>query len=153
MMAHSIYSSTTETALACQERDTENYSFQMGGALRGTGLSGVPSAHGQACRAFGIFAELFGGVEIRWTCDKSLIKGTDVPEEAKFHFENGLRDYLTQEIEGHTLVNAEPFFGSAEKKGLGKAEWAVAWTAEHDGTPRPARRSSTQPGTSPANAA
>jgi topoisomerase-4 subunit B len=78
-------------------------------------------------------AYLFGGVEIRWTCDKSLTKGTDVPEEAKFHFENGLRDYLTQEIEGQTLVNAEPFFGSAEKKGLGKAEWAVAWTADHDG--------------------
>ena len=30
-------------------------------------------------------------------------------------------------------MNAEPFFGSAEKKGLGKAEWAIAWTADHDG--------------------
>jgi topoisomerase IV subunit B len=78
-------------------------------------------------------AYLFGGVEIRWHCDKSLIKGTDVPEEETFHFENGLRDYLKQEIEGQTLVNDEPFTGSVEKKGLGKAEWAIAWTADHDG--------------------
>jgi topoisomerase IV subunit B len=78
-------------------------------------------------------AYLFGGVEIRWTCDKSLIKGTDIPEKESFHFENGLRDYLAQEIEGQTLVTAEPFAGSAEKKGLGKAEWAIAWTADHDG--------------------
>jgi topoisomerase-4 subunit B len=78
-------------------------------------------------------AYLFGGVEIRWRCDPSLIKGTDVPAEETFHFENGLRDYLTQEIEGQTLVNAEPFTGAAEKKGLGKAEWAMAWTADHDG--------------------
>jgi topoisomerase-4 subunit B len=78
-------------------------------------------------------AYLFGGVEIRWHCDKSLIKGTDVPEEETFHFEKGLRDYLRQEIEGQTLVNEEPFAGSAEKKGLGKAEWAIAWTADHDG--------------------
>jgi topoisomerase IV subunit B len=78
-------------------------------------------------------AYLFGGVEIRWHCDKSLIKGTDVPEEETFHFENGLRDYLKQEIEGQTLVNEELFAGSAERKGLGKAEWAIAWTADHDG--------------------
>jgi topoisomerase-4 subunit B len=79
-------------------------------------------------------AYLFGGVEIRWTCDPALLKGIDdVPEKETFHFENGLRDYLAQEIEGRTLVNPEPFTGSAEKKGLGKAEWAIAWTADDDG--------------------
>jgi topoisomerase-4 subunit B len=79
-------------------------------------------------------AYLFGGVEIRWSCDKSLLKGLDdVPEKETFHFENGLRDYLTQEVEGKTLINAEFFTGSSEKKGLGKAEWAIAWTADDDG--------------------
>jgi topoisomerase IV subunit B len=79
-------------------------------------------------------AYLFGGVEIRWTCDKSLLKGlSDVPEKETFHFENGLRDYLTQEIEGRTLVHADLFTGSAERKGLGKAEWAIAWIADDDG--------------------
>src|SRR5512144_2899361 len=32
-------------------------------------------------------AYLFGGVEIRWRCDKTLLKGVeDVPEKATFHF-------------------------------------------------------------------
>ena len=31
-------------------------------------------------------AYLFGGVEIRWNCDKELVAGTDVPTEATFHF-------------------------------------------------------------------
>src|ERR1700704_4386041 len=38
-------------------------------------------------------AYLFGGVEIRWHCDKALLKGVDdVPEKATFHFEEGLKD-------------------------------------------------------------
>jgi len=32
-------------------------------------------------------AYLYGGVEIRWHCDKALLKGVeDVPEKATFHF-------------------------------------------------------------------
>ena len=80
-------------------------------------------------------AYLFGGVEIRWHCAKSLLKGIeDVPEEATFHFENGLRDYLASELEGHTLVHADIFAGKTEKKsGHGAAEWAIAWIADDDG--------------------
>jgi topoisomerase-4 subunit B len=80
-------------------------------------------------------AYLFGGVEIRWSCAKSLVKGLDdVPEKAVFHFENGLRDYLASELEGHTLVHAEIFAGKTEKKsGHGAAEWAIAWIADDDG--------------------
>ncbi len=80
-------------------------------------------------------AYLFGGVEIRWSCAKSLLKGIeDVPEEATFHFENGLRDYLASELEGHTLVHADIFAGKTEKKsGHGAAEWAIAWIADDDG--------------------
>src|SRR6266478_1783425 len=40
-------------------------------------------------------AYLFGGVEIRWRCDPSLLKGVDdVPAEDTFHFVGGLKDYL-----------------------------------------------------------
>src|ERR1041385_483306 len=36
-------------------------------------------------------AYLFGGVEIRWSCDKALLAGVDdVPENEVFHFERGL---------------------------------------------------------------
>src|SRR6188474_2855114 len=39
-------------------------------------------------------AYLFGGVEIRWHCDKALLKGVeDVPDKATFHFADGLKDY------------------------------------------------------------
>src|SRR5262245_24971123 len=37
-------------------------------------------------------AYLFGGVEIRWSCDKELLRGVEgVPEEATFHFADGLK--------------------------------------------------------------
>ena len=51
-------------------------------------------------------AYLFGGVEIRWHCDKALLKGVeDVPEKATFHFEQGLKDYLAEQLKGATLVH------------------------------------------------
>ena len=43
-------------------------------------------------------AYLFGGVHIRWQCDKALVEGTDVPEKAEFHFPGGLADYLAAEL-------------------------------------------------------
>ena len=78
-------------------------------------------------------AYLFGGVEIRWSCAKELVEGTDVPEKATFHFEEGLKDYLAETLKEATLV-ADIFTGSAGKTGQhGGAQWAVAWTADADG--------------------
>jgi len=78
-------------------------------------------------------AYLFGGVEIRWSCDPALIKD-DTPAEATFHFPGGLKDYLASEIAGQTLVTKEVFSGSIEKDGKhGSVEWAVAWVADEDG--------------------
>src|SRR5437588_12283786 len=58
-------------------------------------------------------AYLFGGVEIRWSCAKELLRGvTDVPQEATFHFADGLRDYLSAAINGATLVHPDIFTGS-----------------------------------------
>jgi topoisomerase IV subunit B len=78
-------------------------------------------------------AYLFGGVEIRWSCDPSLIKD-DTPTEAVFHFPGGLKDYLASEIEGQTYVTKDLFAGNVEREGKhGSVEWAVAWVADADG--------------------
>ena len=80
-------------------------------------------------------AYLFGGVEIRWRCDPSLLTGPDpVPAEATFRFPGGLRDYLLREIEGSTSIAEGIFSGKVTKPGgHGSLEWAVAWLADADG--------------------
>jgi topoisomerase-4 subunit B len=80
-------------------------------------------------------AYLFGGVEIRWHCDKALLKGVeDVPEKATFHFAEGLKDYLAANLADANLVHPDIFTGSSGKTGAhGAVEWAVAWTADADG--------------------
>lgn len=72
-------------------------------------------------------AYLFGGVEIRWRCDPTLIEGKDIPEKAVFHFPGGLKEYLAAELgEERTVVPI--FAGKTDKaSGHGAAEWAVAW--------------------------
>jgi topoisomerase-4 subunit B len=78
-------------------------------------------------------AYLFGGVEIRWFCDPSLIKD-DTPAEATFHFPGGLKDYLTASIDGQTRVTKDIFAGRIEKKeGHGSVEWAMCWVSDEDG--------------------
>jgi topoisomerase-4 subunit B len=80
-------------------------------------------------------AYLFGGVEIRWSCAKELLHGVaDVPEEATFHFADGLKEYLSAGINSAALVHPDIFAGSAGKVGVhGAAQWAVAWTGDSDG--------------------
>jgi topoisomerase IV subunit B len=80
-------------------------------------------------------AYLFGGVEIRWHCAPDLLDpASAIPAEAVFHFPGGLKDYLTQDIEGKELVAEQIFTGKIEKSGgHGSLEWAIAWLAEDDG--------------------
>ena len=81
-------------------------------------------------------AYLFGGVEIRWTCDASLITD-DTPTSATFRFPGGLADYLTSEIAGRTMVTKDLFAGRTKgENGHGSVEWAVAWIADDDGFTR-----------------
>lgn len=74
-------------------------------------------------------AYLFGGVEIRWTCDPALIGEKDnTPPKAVFHFPGGLKDYLDASIGGDHKVTREIFSGRSEKPGgHGTVEWAVTW--------------------------
>ena len=80
-------------------------------------------------------AYLFSGVEIRWKCDPSLIRGDDkTPPEAVLHFPGGLADFLQSELEGKDSLTKEPFAGLAELPDKqGKVEWAVAWPDDGEG--------------------
>src|SRR6478752_7657318 len=68
-----------------------------------------PKAAFKAARIFKMArskAYLFGGVEIRWSCDKALLAGVeDVPEQETFHFERGLTDFLDATLHGTTLIH------------------------------------------------
>ncbi|TPK76531.1 DNA topoisomerase IV subunit B [Mesorhizobium sp. B2-4-17] len=74
-------------------------------------------------------AYLFGGVEIRWTCDPSLIKEKDqTPAKAEFHFPGGLKDYLKASLGDEFQVTREIFSGKSDRQGgHGSLEWAVTW--------------------------
>ncbi|RWL45345.1 MAG: DNA topoisomerase IV subunit B [Mesorhizobium sp.] len=74
-------------------------------------------------------AYLFGGVEIRWSCDPSLIKEKDqTPAKAEFHFPGGLKDYLKATLGDEFQVTREVFAGKSDKQGgHGSLEWAVTW--------------------------
>ena len=74
-------------------------------------------------------AYLFGGVEIRWTCDPSLIKDKDeTPAKAAFHFPGGLKDYLAASLGDEFQVTREIFSGRSDRQGgHGSLEWAVTW--------------------------
>jgi topoisomerase-4 subunit B len=82
-------------------------------------------------------AYLFRGVEIRWKCDKTLLKGSAIPDEESFHFAGGLKDYLVSEIGERATVVPQPFAGEAksETNGIagGKVEWAVWWPNDEEG--------------------
>ncbi|SDQ98714.1 DNA topoisomerase IV subunit B [Pseudovibrio sp. Tun.PSC04-5.I4] len=76
-------------------------------------------------------AYLFGGVEIRWRCAKSLTSDANgVPENATFHFPGGLKDYLSEALGQERRVTDEIFSGRTQATGKhGSVEWAVAWFA------------------------
>ena len=97
-----------------------------------------PKAAFQAERVFKMArskAYLYGGVEIRWHCDKALLKGVeDVPEKATFHFAEGLKDYLAEQSRRRDAGASGHLHRHAGKTGRhGAVEWAVAWTADADG--------------------
>ena len=84
-------------------------------------------------------AYLFSGVEIRWKCDPSCIgKDDETPLTDKFHFPNGLADYLAERLEGSSTYSDKAFAGQvnfSEKFGsqiVGSVDWAINWTPSRD---------------------
>ncbi len=96
-----------------------------------------PTAHFSAGRIFRMTrakAYLFGGVELRWSCDESLASD-EVPAKAVFHYPGGLKDYMSARIEGETRITEDIFAGKSGKPGShGAVEWAIAWTIGDGGT-------------------
>ncbi|WP_119301052.1 DNA topoisomerase IV subunit B [Dongia deserti] len=79
-------------------------------------------------------AYLYRGVEIRWSCDPSLISDKDsTPAEETLHFPGGLGDYLASRLNGKQTVTSTPFVGQAEfPDKQGRVEWAIAWPVASD---------------------
>ncbi|MBX3577847.1 MAG: DNA topoisomerase IV subunit B [Rhizobiaceae bacterium] len=72
-------------------------------------------------------AYLFGGVNIRWSCDPAIIRD-ETPAKAEFHFPGGLKDYLAASLGDEFQVTREIFAGKSDKQGgHGSLEWAVTW--------------------------
>ena len=104
--------------------------FKPDAAIFGKGAAFNPARLMKMARSK---AYLFGGVEIRWFCDPSILKD-DTPAEAVFHFPGGLQDYLLASIDGRTFVTKDVFSGRVDKDGgHGSVEWAIAWIADEDG--------------------
>jgi topoisomerase-4 subunit B len=74
-------------------------------------------------------AYLHGGVEIRWSCEPSLVEGKATPAEAVFRFPGGLKDFLVEALDGERRVADDIFAGKAGAGGHGSVEFAVAWFA------------------------
>ncbi|WP_198376220.1 DNA topoisomerase IV subunit B [Neoroseomonas rubea] len=78
-------------------------------------------------------AYLFRGVEIRWSCDPSLIQD-ETPAQAVLHFPGGLSDFLAAAIEGQATVVPAPWAGESDfPEGAGRVEWAATWVERGDG--------------------
>jgi topoisomerase-4 subunit B len=80
-------------------------------------------------------AYLQRGVEIRWSCDPSLLPSdSTVPAEEVFKFPNGLIDFLDSDLNGRACLTPTPFTGLIElPDSQGKVEWAVAWPEDEEG--------------------
>lgn len=72
-------------------------------------------------------AFLFGGVEIRWSCDPALADDS-APEKATFHYPGGLKDFMDERTKGEVRIADEIFAGTSGKAGShGYTEWAISW--------------------------
>lgn len=74
-------------------------------------------------------AYLFRGVEIRWSCDPSLLpEDSAIPANDVIHFPGGLGDFLASQLGDRKTVSPQAFTGEAELAGkMGRVEWALAW--------------------------
>ena len=72
-------------------------------------------------------AYLFGGVEIRWSCDESMATEA-VPAKEIFHYPGGLREFTESRISGEVRIVDDIFSGKSGRPGShGACEWAISW--------------------------
>ena len=78
---------------------------------------------------------LFKGSKSAGPAMHSLSAARTISEKDTLHFPNGLSDYLTTALDGRETVTGLPFSGEADLNGgSGRAEWALAWAEQGDGS-------------------
>ncbi len=79
-------------------------------------------------------AYLYRGVEIRWSCDETLLKDANIPQTDTLHFPNGLLDFLKASLEKRDVIMDKFFHGQLPLPDkVGRVEFAIAWP--EDGEP------------------
>ena len=69
-------------------------------------------------------AYLFGGVEIRWSCDPGMLpEGADMPDKAVFHFPGGLKDYLAAPRSARTSPSPARSLPARPRRPAATARW------------------------------
>ena len=78
-------------------------------------------------------AFLFRGVEIRWSCDASLIGADDkTPAEQVLKYPNGVADFLDYLMKDRSAVTPRPFSGRVDlPDNEGAVEWAICWPDDY----------------------
>ena len=72
-------------------------------------------------------AYLFGGVQINWECDTSLIKETSqTPHSKKICYKNGIIDYIKFKTSTIPMFTSSTFDGNVKIEDE-NVEWVVAW--------------------------
>jgi topoisomerase-4 subunit B len=78
-------------------------------------------------------AYLFKGVEIRWSCDRALLKsGDETPDAAVLHYPGGLADFLFSAVGKRATIGNQTFSGDVKGTGGERVEWAIAWPNDRD---------------------
>lgn len=78
-------------------------------------------------------AYLFRGVEIRWSCDPSLLKDAAIPEQEILHFPNGLQDFLKASLQDRDVITGKFFAGQLTLPDkAGRVEFAIAWPEDNE---------------------
>jgi topoisomerase-4 subunit B len=121
-----------QTMGSIQNRRGTSVSFHPDPAIFGEDARMVPTRLHRMARSK---AYLQRGVEIRWSCDPSLLPADSaVPAEETFKFPNGLIDFLDSDLDGRACLTPTPFAGLVDLPGgQGKLEWAVAWPEDEEG--------------------
>ncbi|GAA4258169.1 DNA topoisomerase IV subunit B [Azospirillum formosense] len=80
-------------------------------------------------------AYLYRGVEIRWSCDPSLLSpDSTTPAQETLHFPGGLLDYLNAALKERRTMTRLPFSGALDfPNQQGRVEWAIAWPEDDEG--------------------
>ena len=129
--ARGIPTSKLEKLGTVNNKRGTSVSFKADPEIFGTKLKFKPSWLYQMARSK---AYLFRGVEIRWSCDPSLLKDANIPENDVLHFPNGLLDFLKASLQDRSVITDKFFHGQLNLPDkAGRVEFAIAWP--EDGEP------------------